>query len=122
MSEWIGTAVIVAVLAAISVIAVIRYVRTLSGGCCGTGGDKPRRIEAVCGSYDIRCAVEVGGMSCEKCAVRIENGFNRQQGICAKADFRNGIVHIAAQEPIPELMIRKTIVDLGYTAGKILHE
>lgn len=119
MPEWFGTVAIIAVIAVICVFAVIGYVKKLSKGCCGTGGDKEKRIGARLEKLPVNYTVEVGGMFCEKCAVRIENAFNRQEGVSAHVSHKTGLAEIGSEKELPELIIRKTIVDLGYTAGKI---
>lgn len=119
MPEWISTAVIIVVIAVICVFAVISYVRKLSKGCCGTAADIERKLEAKQGDYRYSNTVEVGGMTCEKCAVRVANGFNRQKGISAEVSLKEGTVKIRSEEPLSEVIIRKTIIELGYSAGEI---
>ncbi|MBQ8171863.1 MAG: heavy-metal-associated domain-containing protein [Oscillospiraceae bacterium] len=119
MPEWTGTALVIVVIAAICAVAVISYVKKLSKGCCGTGADKEKRIMAQQGDMSYHYTVEVDGMSCEKCAIRVENGFNRQQGISARVDLKAGTAEIRSEKPLAELIIRKTIVELGYTTGRL---
>lgn len=119
MPEWLGTAILVAVIVAICTLAVVSYGKKLSKGCCGTAGDKEKRIAPKQGEYPHHVTVTVGGMTCEKCAVRIENGFNRLDGVSAAVDHRTGTVEIRSREPLTALVIRKTIIELGYTVESI---
>ena len=119
MPEWLTTAVIVAVIVGICAVAVLSYIKKLSKGCCGTASDKENRIEAADGDYRYFYTVQVTGMTCPKCSLRIENGFNRQKGIKAEADHKSGIVNISSEKELAEILIRKTVIDLGYSISAI---
>lgn len=119
MPEWLGNAVLIAVIVAICTLAVVSYGKKLSKGCCGTDGDKEKRIAPKQGEFPHHATVAVGGMTCEKCAVCIENGFNRLDGVSASVDHRSGTAEIHSAEPVSELVIRKTVVDLGYSVREI---
>ncbi|MCI5669324.1 MAG: heavy-metal-associated domain-containing protein [Oscillospiraceae bacterium] len=54
-------------------------------------------------------------MTCKNCAVRIENVFNRQEGIFARVDFKSGSAEVSAKEPLSEFVIRQTVIGLGYS-------
>lgn len=119
MPEWLGTAILVAVIVAVCTLALVSYGKKLSKGCCGTSGDKEKRIAPKQGEFSYHVTVTVGGMTCEKCAVRIENGFNRLDGVSAAVDHRAGTAEIRSREPLTALLIRKTIIELGYTVESI---
>lgn len=119
MPEWLGTAIIVAVLVVVCVFAVLSYRRKLSKGCCGTTGSEEKRLAEKQGDFSHTVQVTVGEMTCEKCAIRIENGFNRLDGVKASVDHRSGIAVVCSEQPLSPLMIRKTVVELGYTVINI---
>lgn len=115
------TVIIISVLIVVCFIAVRTYVKKLAHGCCGAGGDKERKIAETADLSDCkyRYTVKIGGMTCKNCAVKIENTFNRQEGIFAQADYKSGITEISAKEPLPEIVIRQRIVGLGYSVEEI---
>ena len=115
------TAIIIMLLVVVCAFAVRSYARKLSRGCCGAGGDKERKITktADLSEYKHRYSVKIGGMSCKNCAVRIENAFNRQEGISARVDFKSGTAEVSAKEPLPEIVIRQTVIGLGYSVEEI---
>lgn len=119
MPEWLTTTLIAAAIVVIVVLSVVSYVRKLSQGCCGSGSDPERKVEAAEGEYPHRYIVRIGGMTCQKCAQRIENGFNRQQGMRAVVDLKKAEALVSAEKPVPELIIRKTVSDLGYSTVDI---
>ena len=113
---------IVAAIAAVCVAAVVMYVKKLRQGCCGASSDKEREVassDADISSYSVKYIIEVGGMTCPKCAQRIQNGFNRQEGCYALVSHKDNRAEVYVKKEIPELLLRKTIVDLGYTAGDV---
>ncbi len=115
-----GTVIIVVLIAALCVIGAISYAKRLSHGCCGTGGSERKVTKnADLSEYKYQYSVKIGGMSCKNCAVRIENAFNRQEGIYARADFKTGISEISAKEPVSDFELRKTILGLGYSVEEI---
>ena len=113
------TVIIISVLIVVCFIAVRTYVKKLAHGCCGAGGDKEQKLTktADLAEYKFRYCVKIGGMSCKNCAVRIENAFNRQEGIFARVDFKSGTADIYAKEPLPEIVIRQTVIGLGYSVN-----
>lgn len=115
------TGIIISVLVVVCFIAVRTYVKKLAHGCCGAGGDKERKIAETADLSDCkyRYTVKIVGMTCKNCAVRIENTFNRQEGIFAQVDYKSGIAEISAKEPLPEIVIRQRIVGLGYSVEEI---
>ena len=103
------------------VMAVKSYAKKLSHGCCGEGGDKERKVAetADLSEYKYHYSVKIGGMSCKNCAVRIENAFNRQNGIVARVNFKSGTAEVSAKEPLTEIVIRQTVIGLGYSVEEI---
>ena len=117
----LATGIIISVLIVLSFIAVRTYVKKLAHGCCGAGGDKERKIAETADLSDCkyRYTVKIGGMTSKNCAVKIENAFNRQEGIFAQADYKSGIAEISAKEALPVIVIRQRIVGLGYSVEEI---
>lgn len=114
-----ATGIIIALLIAICLTAVKSYLKKLAHGCCGAGGDEEKRSKS---KHDLseckyRYTVKIGGMSCKKCAAKIENAFNRQ-GIYSQVDFKNGTVEIYSPSPVAEFNVRQTIVGLGYSVER----
>ena len=116
MPEYLPTILIIAVLAVICFIAVLSIIKRANKGCCGAGGgDIEERIEKDTSGFTHRYSVKIGGMHCEKCSSRIAAAFNRQDGVYAEA-------LVLSKDPLPELVIRKTIMGLDYTVEAISEE
>lgn len=115
------TAIIIVLLVGACVMAVKSYAKKLSHGCCGAGGDKERKLTktADLSEYNYNYSVKIGGMTCMNCAARIENAFNRHNGIVARVNFKSGTAEVSAKEPLPEIVIRQTVVGLGYSVEVI---
>ena len=115
------TAIIIVLLVGACVIAVKSYAKKLAHGCCGESGDKERKLPktANLAEYKYHYSVKISGMSCKNCAVRIENAFNRQEGIFARVDFKSGSAEVSAKEPLSEFVIRQTVIGLGYSVEEI---
>ncbi len=115
------TAIIIVLLVGACVIAVRSYAKKLAHGCCGAGGDKEQRFTKTANllEYKYHYSVKIGRMSCKNCAVRIENAFNRQEDFFAQVDFKSGTAEVSAKELLPEIVIRQTVIGLGYLVEEI---
>lgn len=111
MENWIILAVLVGVLA----VAVARFGKHFhGGGCCGSGSttirDKKELTEPVIGEITLN----VDGMHCENCVIRIENALNRTQGVLAKGNLKKKIIRIRYSRPVERTTLVETIENLGY--------
>lgn len=123
MPETLITAAIIAVLAVICVIAVRSIIKRGKQGCCGAGGgDIAEHIVKDTSGYSHSYSVKIGGMHCDKCASRIATAFNRQDGVFAEVSWKDGEALVRSAEPLPELIIRQTVMGLDYTVESITAE
>ena len=116
-----ATAIILILLILICIFSVKSYIKKLAHGCCGTGDDdeKSSETKADLSECKYKYTVKVGGMSCKNCAAKIENVFNRKDGLYAKADFENGTAEIYSNAEVSEFTVRQTVVGLGYSVEEI---
>ncbi|MDE5742342.1 MAG: cation transporter [Oscillospiraceae bacterium] len=116
-----ATAIILILLILICIFSVKSYIKKLAHGCCGTGDDdeKASETKADLSECKYKYTVKVGGMSCKNCAAKIENVFNRKDGLYAKADFENGTAEIYSNAEVSEFTVRQTVVGLGYSVEGI---
>lgn len=63
--------------------------------------------------------VEIEGMVCGNCAIRVENALNRMEGVWTKVDLSARQALIRSKQPIDEQTIRSEVRRLGYTVMKI---
>lgn len=123
MSGEISTAIIVVGLVVICVLSVKSYMKKLKNGCCGGSGDKPEKKVKVADKnkehYPYAVNAVIDGMVCGNCAMRVENAFNRMDGVWAKVDLAQKQATIRSKEPLKEADIRSTVRQAGYTVMKI---
>lgn len=113
-----ATAIIVCVLILICIFSIKSYVRKLSQGCCGSGGDKENKVEVEDKNpahYPYRNKVEIEGMTCKNCRLRVENAFNEKEGVWARVDLKKKELLLYTKSPMEEADIRMTVAKLGYT-------
>ena len=85
-----ATIIICVVIAAICIFAVISYRKKLKNCCCGGGGDEVKHVkpqDTNVNDYDHVYRMDIEGMHCKNCAMRIENAFNEQPDCMAKVDL-----------------------------------
>lgn len=110
-----ATGIIIGVIIFICIFSVKSYMKKLAHGCCGTGGDNKKTENHKTDLSECRYeyTISIEGMSCNKCAARIEKAFNKH-GKYAQVDFKKGIAEIYSKNPVSEFSIRQIIGGLGY--------
>lgn len=117
-----ATAIILAILSAVVLLTIKSYADKLKKGCCGGGCDDLERVKAADGNvknYPYHKTVSVTGMTCRNCSQRVENAFNRQEGMLARVDLNAGRADIYSKQPLDADGIRRTIAQAGYTPGDV---
>ena len=117
------TAIIITIIIIIAVFSVKSYIKKLSHGCCGSGGETVKSAVSATDTPSVsdckfRYTAVIGGMSCKKCAVRIENAFARH-GAKAVVDFKSGIAEIYSPQQLTNFMVRRIITGAEYTVERI---
>ena len=117
--ENISTAVVCAIILAICVYAVISYRKKLKNGCCGGGGElKVKPADRNKSNYSYKTDVYIEGMTCGRCAERMENAFNRQEGFLAKVHLHKGCAEVWTKAVPDEKLLKNTVEKAGYTFVK----
>ena len=115
-----ATGIIIGIIIVICIFSVKSYMKKLTHGCCGAGGDNEKsdvRNPDLSG-FKYRYIVKIGGMFCKNCAARIEKVFNRE-GIHVQVDFINGTAQFFSETPVSETVLRQKIIGLGYSVERI---
>lgn len=111
-----ATIIICVVIAAICIFAVISYRKKLKNGCCG-GGDEVKHVkpqDTNVNDYDHVYRMDIEGMHCKNCAMRIENAFNEQPDCMAKVDLAGKFARIYTKKPVEEVVLKQTVWHAGY--------
>lgn len=113
-----ATIIICVVIAAICIFAVISYRKKLKNGCCGGGGgDEVKHVkpqDTNVNDYDHVYRMDIEGMHCKNCAMRIENAFNEQPDCMAKVDLAGKFARIYTKKPVEEVVLKQTVWHAGY--------
>ena len=115
---------IIAVLAGILCWALIKTVRRAKRGsaCCGERDRSPRRVRPRRAPADYRyaCTLDIEGMTCENCAVRVENALNALPGVWARVDLASKRAAVRSASPCDAQVLCLAVVRAGY--GAVLRE
>lgn len=117
-----ATAIICILLILICILGIRSYVKKLSQGCCGSGGDKVKRQrpeDTDASHYPFCYLLEIDGMVCKNCAARIENAFNGTGNYYAKVDFNKKCGTVRAKEKTEEAELRRIVAKCGYSVVSI---
>lgn len=126
-----GTAVTVGILvvvAGIAVYAVRHTVRVATGkdGCCGGGGGSGRTgqacktpkaaaVDTDPSHYGYTTELTVRGMTCERCAQRVERFLNALPGTWATVDLSSRVATVRTKEPIDVADLESAVERAGYS-------
>lgn len=111
------TVIICCVLLIIVVFSVRSYLKKLSTGCCG-GGDAVQRIKVKdrnADHYPYEADLQIGGMSCRNCQIRVENALNSLDGVWATVDLSAGKATVRCKTQPDEDTLRKAVTGVGYS-------
>ena len=115
-------AIVGIVIVVFAVFVIKGYMKKLSSGCCGAGGDAQQKVKVADKNkahYPYSAELTVDGMMCSACETRVENLLNVIEGVWAKASSSEGKVHVLMKTPVDEDTFRKAVNDLGvYTLMK----
>jgi copper chaperone CopZ len=112
--------IIYIVLALVLIFAVWGVIKRIRHGssCCGEHEAAPKKVRAKDTNkshYPFVYELDVDGMHCANCARRVENGFNSESGLWARADIGRKKVFLRSKTQLDEPQIKKIISDAGYT-------
>ena len=85
------------------------------GGCCGEHEPAEKRTavrDRNKSHYPYSAELEIGGMTCDRCARRVENALNELEGVWASA--RIGSARVRTKEKPEEKRLRETVIRAGY--------
>lgn len=118
-----STAIIVVILLVICFFGIRSYVKKLKNGCCGGGGDEIKKIppaDSDLTHYPCVRKIEIEGMTCNNCAIRIENAFHKQEGFYAKVNRKQNCALVHMKKPVDDRELTQIVVKAGYTVKGIV--
>ena len=116
-----GTCLLIAVL----IIAAFIVLRTkikrigIKRTCCGGHKKEERKEKALKEKPIAEITVRIPDLCCEDCAIRVENAFNRMDGISAKACHHEKRAVLLLSKELTETEIRAVISACGFTAEDV---
>ena len=115
-----GTLVVLVILFAVIVVAVIGVVKRIKYGssCCGERDAAPSKIKVKDKNknhYTYTYYLEVDGMHCSGCVRKIENEFNKNEGMWAKANLENKQVKLLSKNTLDKSIASQIVSDAGFT-------
>ena len=112
--------VIAAVLLIVLAAAVVRAKKHFKGGgCCSSGSntirDKKVLTEPVIGEK----VLTVEGMTCENCAVRVENALNRLDDVMCRVHLKKKTAVVSFSREISDEVLKNAVERMGYQVTQI---
>lgn len=119
MATWILCAVIAAGL----FFAGQHTIRSLHSGCCG-GGEcasikKMDAADADPSHYPFHKKIQIDGMCCRACTVRVQNALNQLKGVSSEVVLREHVAMVHMMQDMSDKKLRAIITRAGYKAISI---
>ena len=116
-----GTAIIVAILIILALVAVKSYTKKLKSGCCGAGNSEVnvKVSDTDPAHYPFHAELSVSGMTCKHCKQRVENAFNKHEGTWASVDLKKGLADVYTKKSMTDFEYRDIVAGAGYTVTAI---
>ena len=107
------------ILAAVIATAALRVRRRAKsgGGCCG---DRPETLRKTPvkdhnrAHYPYEAELQIGGMTCENCARRVENALNSLDGVWATVRIDSHTAHLRLKAEPDMEQLREAVRQAGY--------
>ena len=117
-----NTALNAVLTAALLLLAAWALRRTLirsrkGGGCCGEHESAEKKVtvsDRNKAHYPYAVLLQIGGMTCENCARKVENALNRLDGTWAIVSISGGSAKVLSKTPPDEAAIREAVRGAGY--------
>ena len=111
--------VLIVLLALLIVWAVWRTAQKSrkGGGCCGEHEEAEKKVvvsDRNKAHYPYELSLQIGGMTCENCARKVENALNRLDGVWSSVSIGGHSAKILCKAKPDEAAIREAIRHAGY--------
>ena len=111
--------IVLIILACLIGWAVYRVVQRSKkgGGCCGEHEEGAKRVtvqDRNKSHYPYRQVLTIGGMTCENCAIRVENALNDLPGTWAKVDISEKKATVLTKEEPDRKQLKEAVAKAGY--------
>lgn len=115
--------IIVCLLAAAVLWAAIHTARKMrhGGGCCGECMAAEKKLpvrDRNKSHYPYTVQMKIEGMTCERCARRIENALNSLDGVWARVDIGSHTARVLLKNPPDEAKLTQAVIAAGYTVSE----
>ena len=118
------TALIILLLVLLGGWAVYRIVRKTKkgGGCCGEHEESVKRVsvkDRTRSHYPYTLTLQIGGMTCDNCAARVENALNALPDTWARVDIADQKAVVLMKSEPAEKVLRHAVAAAGYTVTAV---
>lgn len=115
-----GTYVIIAAVAAVFIVGIVRTRRRLTAGCCEPSEEGVQKIEPAdtnLDNYPYRAKLHIDGMHCKNCVTKVENAFNKMDGCTADVSLSKKEARVYMKKPLPDEELTAVPAGIGYSAS-----
>ena len=115
-------AVIILILFVGILFGIKYFLRHAAGTSCCSGGNGSIRIEPKDKNrlhYAYRAEMDIQGMTCRNCALRVENALNSLDGVMAEVNLKKNTASVLLKKTGGEQVLTAAVAGAGYTVTDI---
>lgn len=111
--------IIIGIILCIIVLALLRVKKHFKGGCCSSGSNTIRDKKTLTAPKIGERIMEIEGMHCENCAIRVENALNRLDGVLCRVNLKKKLATVSYIKEVADEVLKETVEKIGYTVSSI---
>lgn len=112
--------IILAVVAVVLVLALLRFKKHFKGGgCCGSGSNTIRTRKTLTEPKLGEKVLTVEGMTCENCQARVENALNRLEGVACIVNLKKKTATVSYSTEVEDAVLKQAVEKMGYKVTNI---
>ena len=107
--------IIVGILLVVLIFAIFRTKKHFKGGgCCGSSSKIIRSKKTLTEPKLGEKTLNIEGMHCENCEIRVENALNRLDGVACKVNLKKKTAVVSYSTDVSDGLLKETVEKLGY--------
>lgn len=114
--------VVAIVVAVVAAVVVARRRARQGSACCGEREAAPARVrvrDRNASHYPYQTELKIGGMTCETCAIKVENALNGLPGTWASVNIGSHAARVRTKDAPDVDALRTAVREAGYVVTSV---
>lgn len=109
--------VIVALICVVGFKSIVKHTKGEAGGCCNTSSKPLELKKKHKGAVVEKIELNIEGMSCDNCRIRVQNALNEQEGAVAHVNLKKKTAVVECEKKTDAAELIRRVKEAGYEAS-----